>query len=135
MSYWVYLEDRRGKAPWCDYGSQAADACPSPCYSAVQVPRFAEGGTHALGGRTEASLNITYNYGAFIRQHLHSEGVTWLDEKPAHETIKRLECAVRALGTERDPDYWKATPGNVGHALDILLGWARQYPQAVWRVS
>ncbi len=28
--------------------------------------------------------------------------------------------------------YWKATPGNAGHVLNVLLEWARQHPDAVW---
>lgn len=32
------------------------------------------GGTYALGGTTEASLNITYNYGDFFRKVLPSDG-------------------------------------------------------------
>jgi hypothetical protein len=31
--------------------------------------------------------------------------------------------------------YWKATPGNAGHALSILLEWAKIAPHGVWRVG
>jgi len=41
-----------------------------------------------------------------------------------------LQKAISLLGTERDPDYWKATEGNAGYALSILLGWARLHPTA-----
>lgn len=31
--------------------------------------------------------------------------------------------------------YWKSTPGNAGHVLNILLSWAKQCPNACWRIS
>jgi hypothetical protein len=99
----------------------------------AQVENHADGGTYVLGGTTDASLNITYNYGRFYREHLDKEqGIRWLYNKKASETIDRLQKAVEDLGTTRDADYWKATPGNAGYALAILLSWARQHPEAVW---
>jgi hypothetical protein len=61
--------------------------------------------------------------------------VTWLHGKKAEETIERLEKAVKELGTERNNDYWNATDGNAGYALNILLTWAKDHREAVWRVS
>ena len=114
MSWWVSLNDENG--------------------SPVTVDSFEDGGTYALGGSSEADLNITYNYSPHYYRHLdEDEGLMWLRGKKAADTIERLETAIAALGTERDKDYWKATPGNAGYALSILLKWARQYPDAVFR--
>jgi hypothetical protein len=107
-------------------------------------PHF-EGGTvcdHTLTsegelcfGNDKAELNITFNYCRFYYKWLDKEkGIYWLDGKKAKETIERLETAVVLLGTERDDDYWKPTPGNAGYALSILLEWAKKHPDAVWDV-
>ena len=99
----------------------------------AQVPRQSEGGTYCVGGTTDAHLNATYNYCRLFRLALGDpDGVRWLYGKSGHNTIARLEKAVDALGTQRDDDYWKPTDGNVGHALSVLLAWARLHPGAVW---
>lgn len=120
MSYWISLMDGAG--------GEAV-----PC----EVPSFAEGGTYAVGGTTEASLNVTYNYGECWRLVPGFEGFReQFDGKRAGETLDWLQAAVDVLGDRPyKPDYWAPTPGNAGHAAAILLGWARQYPDAVWRVS
>ncbi len=127
----------------------------------VEVEAHEEGGTYAIGGQTEAHLNITYNYAWFYYHFLDKEqGIRWLYGKQATDCIKRLETAVAELGTKkhhhqdeephRDPDdpslvkfegkafgrqsggYWCDTPGNAGAALKTLLGWAHQHPEAVF---
>ena len=94
----------------------------------VEVERFTEGGTYAIGGSTDADLNVTYNYGKHFdfRDELHG--------KKAADVIPLLEAKVAELGTERDRDYWNPTPGNVGYTLALLLRWAQQYPDAVFDV-
>jgi hypothetical protein len=113
MSYWVYLVD----------GGES-----------VSVERHAEGGTYALGGITQAALNVTYNYGAHIRQAGLKDGLKTLHGMSAKDSIPPLEVAVAKLGKDRDPDYWKDTPGNAGFALSILLAWAKEHPTATWEV-
>jgi hypothetical protein len=99
----------------------------------VTVPSHLEGGTHVLGGTDEAHLNVTYNYNRQFKKHLdEANGIRWLYDKKAKDTIKRLEKAVEKLGTERYRDYWEATLGNAGYALSILLKWAKQHPGATW---
>jgi hypothetical protein len=116
MSWWVYLEESDG--------------------TTVEVERFEEGGTRALGGSTEAELNITYNYSAQFQRVFPSKGLSWLHGKTGEESLEALKLGVQMLGTEQfRPDYWAPTAGNAGHALAILLRWAEQYPHAVWRVS
>ena len=89
----------------------------------AKVTRHSEGGTYALGGVDVAELNITYNYGRHYFAELDGEhGIRWLYGLKASDTVSALEVAIHALGTDRDPDYWKPTPGNAGYALSILLG-------------
>jgi hypothetical protein len=114
MSWDVYLEDPIG---------------------VVQVSRHEEGGTYALGGTSQAGLNVTYNYGAAFHEAFGTDLREFLDGRRARDVIEPLRLAVAKLGTQRDPDYWQATRGNAGHALSILLAWAEQYPAATFRVS
>jgi hypothetical protein len=94
----------------------------------VTVKRHAEGGTFAIGGTDQAYLNVTYNYATIFRFR-DLNGMT------ASDTIDLMRSKVAELGTDTDNDYWNPTDGNVGHTLAILLGWAVQHPDAVWRVD
>lgn len=123
MSYWVYLRDTDGNT--------------------LEIPPHSEGGTHVLGGTTDAELNITYNYsGQFAKVNLDfhendpigRHGKTAVHGKRAGDLIPQLRDAVKTLGTERDENYWNATPGNAGHALSILLGWAELHPDGIFEV-
>ena len=58
-----------------------------------------------------------------------------LDGKLASTVVEALEHAVRYLGTARSGDYWAATQGNAGYALSILLGWAKQHPEAIFKAN
>lgn len=116
MSFWVSLSDENDDL--------------------VFVDLHAEGGTYAIGGTDQADINVTYNYAKFYFKHLDEEkGLRWLHEKQAKDTLERLEKAVEILGTKQETDYWAATEGNAGHALNVLVGWAKQHPEGVWRVS
>ena len=103
---------------------------------AGHVDRIQEGGTQTVGGTTEADLNITYNYSDVYKLVLPSGSLKEvLEGKTGAETVVMLERAVGRLGTQQFRDYWAPTPGNAGFALNILIGWARQYPDGVWRVT
>jgi hypothetical protein len=115
MSYWVYLENPKGKS--------------------VSVENHHEGGSYVVGGTNLAELNVTYNYGSVYGKLIGGTLKDALNGKKASEVIPMLEKVVGILGTKQDEDYWKPTQGNAGHALSILLGWARQYPEAKFRVS
>lgn len=116
MSWWIYLNND--------------DNTP------VVVDSHSEGGIYQLGGCSHPELNVTYNYGPHYYRELDKDaGFKWLHGKTGAEAQARLEKAVAALGTNRVPDYWADTPGNAGYALSILLKWARQHPQARFRVS
>lgn len=97
-----------------------------------------------MGGTTEATLNITYNYGgqfAKVGLDFHEgdpfgrNGHTAVHGKIAADLIPQLRDAVEALRMEHDTDYWKPTPGNAGYALSVLLGWAQLHPDGIFRVS
>lgn len=104
--------------------------------STVDVLPFEEGGTYQVGGCTDATLNITYNYSPFYYKYLsYTKGLRWLHDKNAKDCIETLESAVQTLGTVRDDDYWAETPGNAGYALSILLGWAKEHPDAKFKVN
>ena len=79
-----------------------------------------KGGTYAIGGHNESSLNITYNYGRYFSELW--EGALWfLQNKTTKDMIPELEKAVHSLGTKQDNDYWESTSGNAGRALEHLL--------------
>ena len=114
MGWWVYLENAETGA-------------------VLDVALHSEGGTRALGGTTEASVSVTWNYSPYFSLSFPG-GLRWMNDKAAADTIAHLESAVASLGTVQDADYWKATPGNAGYILSVLLGWAKQHPNGVWRV-
>jgi hypothetical protein len=110
MSYWISLRDKEDHIP--------------------DVDRFDEGGTHQVGGSTEADLNVTYNYaGKFYFRGLHG--------RAAKDTIPEMEEAVKRLevGPDDSDDYWQPTDGNVCRAVRTLLMWAKQYPDHKWNVN
>lgn len=103
----------------------------------VEVARHEEGGTYAVGGCTDASLNITYNYSGLFRFFVdQEEGIRWLYGKTGEEVVPRLQSAIESLEKiDKAPwerDYWAPTSGNACHALKILLAWAEQHPTAVF---
>lgn len=102
------------------------------------VKSHQEGGNIVMGGSSEASINITWNYAFFFYNFLDKrKGIRWLYGKSGKETIARLEKAVKSLtGWMGDgiyeKDYWAPTFGNAKHALEVLLGWAKQHPDGIW---
>lgn len=94
----------------------------------LEDPHQLKGGTYALGGTTEAWLNITYNYSDYYYELWPNNGINSLYGKTAGECIPILEDAVEKLGTERSDDYWEPTRGNAGAALMDLLELARGVP-------
>jgi len=91
------------------------------------------GGTYALGGTSDASLNITYNYAKhFYRVINEDQGVRFIYGKSGADSIPILENAISALGDEVDDDYWKPTEGNAKRSLTQLLALAKMRPDGIW---
>lgn len=91
------------------------------------------GGTFVMGGSNEAWLNVTYNYGKFYYDHIDSEkGIRSLYGKTGKDAIPILEKSIKELGTEINEDYWKATAGNAGAALQGLLAFAKMRPDGIF---
>ena len=114
MSYWVYLHDKETG-------------------EALSVDKHSEGGTQVLGGNDLAELNVTYNYSEVYS--LFNFSLRDLDGVVAKNYIPALTVLVAKLKDEPyAADYWAPTPGNAGHALSILLGWAKQHPDGIFKV-
>lgn len=97
-----------------------------------------EGGTILLGGDTRATMTVTYNYAPLFHEHLDKkQGLRWVYGKTGRCVAPRLRDAVKAL-QELEPapsesdDYWEPTPRNAAHALEVMLSWSRQHPDAIW---
>ena len=56
----------------------------------------------------------------------------WLKIQNWDEYTVDFKVALAASAIRDGGAYWKPTPGNAGYALNILLGWAREHPDAVW---
>ena len=116
MGYWVHLCDKNGED--------------------VTVNPFSEGGVVCLNrDSTDASVSVTYNYGALFREAGLPDGMRSLQGKTGAETLQMLKAGAAYLGTRRSADYWEATPGTAGVILALLASWAEAYPDAVWQVN
>lgn len=112
------------------------------------------GGTYALGGTTEAWLNITYNYadwyykpGVFGPTEEKSKGIRAIYGLSGAESIPVLQKAIAALQamTEDISDenrhqcekhgatgYWMPTRENAIKPLYQLLAMAKLRPDGAW---
>ena len=113
------------------------------------------GGTYAIGGTTEAWLNITYNYadwyyrpGVFARTKKASKGIRTIYGMTGVESIPVLKKAISKLES-MDEDisddkrqkceahgatgYWMPTRENAIKPLYQLLAMAQMRPDGVWR--
>lgn len=115
----------------------------------------AKGGTYAVGGTTEAWLNITYNYAKFFYDTIDKEeGIRWLYNKSVANTIPTLRDAIEKLDEQakdfvyvkppdmkfgevvhksaNEEDYWASTPKNAADSLRNLVRLATLAPHGVW---
>jgi hypothetical protein len=95
-----------------------------------------EWGTYKVGGTNFCELNITYNYSKFYYWFINKkDGLSWLQDKKAKDTIKQLKSAIKKLGVNpREDSYRAPTPWNAWKALSILLKFAEENPEWVRRV-
>lgn len=112
------------------------------------------GGTYAMGGTTEAWLNITYNYadwyyrpGVFARTRKASKGIRTIYGMTGVESIPVLKKAISKLES-MDEDisddkrqkceahgatgYWMPTRENAIKPLYQLLAMAQMRPDGIW---
>jgi len=98
----------------------------------LDEPHQMKGGTYAIGGTTEAHLNITYNYARFFIATLGDNGIRSIYGMSGADSIPLLECAISNLGDDVDDDYWNPTEGNAKAALFQLIALAKMRPDGVW---
>lgn len=116
------------------------------------TPHQMKGGTYCIGGTTEASLNITYNYcrwyygyDKFGIDGIRSiEGMSGADSIHVIErTIKSLEESEKNLSDDERTKleeqgvtgYWLPTKENALKPLYQLLAMAKMRPYAVWEIE
>jgi hypothetical protein len=90
------------------------------------------GGTYAIGGTTELSLNVTYNYAQHFYRVLGEKGIRTIYGMTGQESIPVLGAAIAKLGGDTDPDYWQPAEGNARAALIDLLAMAHERPDGEW---
>lgn len=92
------------------------------------------GGTYRVGGTTELSLNITYNYAKqYCRNDVFgSTGIRSIYGMSGAESIPLIGKAIMALGDDVSADYWEATEGNAKRPLCQLFAMAKMRPDGVW---
>lgn len=91
-----------------------------------------KGGTFAIGGTTEAWLDVTYNYSGHFYRIMGEKGIRGLYGKTGAEAISILEKAISQLKDNVSDDYWKPTQGNAKQALLGLLAFAKLRPDGIF---
>lgn len=137
MSYDIYLRDRVTKET-----------------VHFDTPHQMTGGTYAVGGTTEAWLNVTYNYaqwyykyGVFPNNGEDSDGIRSIYGLSGADSIPVLEHAIKTLENMKDDltekeiqeykdggagGYWTPTRENAIRPLYQLLAMAKMRPDAEW---
>ena len=98
----------------------------------VESPHQIRGGNYAIGGTTEAWLNITWNYSKFYYRVFGEKGIRTIYGMTGAESIPVIKAAMDKLGDDVDPNYWEPTEGNAKRALAGLLALAQMRPDGVW---
>ncbi len=82
----------------------------------------------------DASALVSYNYRPHLIKSIGGNGIYELDGKTGKTTIKTLKRAIKALGNQRNT-YWEPFEGDCKAILAVLLEWAVEHKNAVWRIS
>jgi hypothetical protein len=115
MSYGIYLNDPVTGTPL-----------------EFDAPHQMKGGTYAIGGTTQAYLNITYNYSKYYYATLGVKGIRRIYGLTGAESIPILTEAANKLGDDVSADYWEPTEGNAKRAILQLIALAKMRPDGVW---
>jgi hypothetical protein len=99
----------------------------------AESPHDIRGGTCVMGGTTELSLNVTYNYSTHYYRTLGEKGIRTIYGMTGAESWPLLKSAAEQLGNDVDGDYWKATEGNAKRALLQLVALAQLRPDGIWK--
>jgi hypothetical protein len=100
------------------------------------TPHQIKGGTYALGGTDKLWMSITYNYSKFYYEHFpDGEGLNWLNEKLAADTIPIIQGVIDKLGDDATDRYWDKTSGNAKKALYGVLALAKLRPDGMFQVN
>jgi hypothetical protein len=102
------------------------------CTIELDAPHQMRGGTYAVGGTTDAWLNVTYNYAKHYRRVIGEKGIRTIYGMTGAESIPVLKAAIDKLGDDVNTDYWEPTEGNAKSALCSLLAMAQMRPDGVW---
>jgi len=98
----------------------------------LDAPHQMKGGTYAIGGTSDTSLNVTYNYSKHYRR-MGEKGIRTIYGMTGAESIPVLSAAIDGLGEDvDDTDYWNPSEGNAKQALLQLLALARLRPDGIW---
>lgn len=97
----------------------------------LDSPHQMKGGTYCLGGTTDCSLNITYNYSKHY-QTLGEKGIREIYGISGADSIPLLENTISKLGDDISDDYWEPTEGNAKRALTQLVALAKMRPDGIW---
>lgn len=120
----------------------------------LDAPHQMQGGTYAVGGTTEAWINITYNYsrwyhkpGVFAPTQEDSQGIRTIYGMTGAESIPVLKKAIKVLENMSEDiseeerrkceeweatGYWMPTRINAIRPLHQLLALAQMRPDGVW---
>ena len=98
----------------------------------VGTPHQMRGGTYQVGGSTQLSLNVTYNYSQLFQKVLGKKGIRRIYGMTGAKSIAIIERAAQKLKNDVDSDYWKPTEGNAKRALLQLVALAQMRPDGVW---
>ena len=99
----------------------------------LDEPHDMKGGTYAVGGSRELSLNITYNYSPHFRAVFGAEGIRSLYGKTGAWSLAYLTEGASLLSNDVSDDYWEPTEGNAKRSIFQLIALAKMRPDGVWR--
>lgn len=98
----------------------------------LDAPHQMKGGTYAIGGTCDASLNVTYNYSPHYYRLMGEKGIRSLYGLTGAQSLPILQAAIDQLDDDVDDDYWQATEGNAKRALAQLKALAEMRPDGIW---
>lgn len=129
MSWWVYLKDEHGNT------LEVAGHQEGGIQNAMVVGEFSGNFSLIPINTSKAEMSVTYNYSSLYDCFLDdTRGFVKLHAMTGADSIPLLKKALKNLPDEPCDNYWSATPGNAGHILAVMLGWAEQHPEGIWRI-